>query len=137
MTTTGTTPIEIPARIRRMLGKRVRFLRRQGLTPAHLYGKGIDSLPLVVEASVLQRVLAQAGRSVPVSVRVDGDSQPRFAFVSGLQRDPVTNQVLHVDFYQVSLAEKVRMSVPIVLTGEAPAAKQPGAVLVMTPVLDK
>ncbi len=78
MTTTGTTPIEIPARIRRMLGKRVRFLRRQGLTPAHLYGKGIDSLPLVVEASVLQRVLVLRSRWPATSalLRVRRSSQP-------------------------------------------------------------
>lgn len=130
MTTATATQVELPARIRRVLGKRVRFLRREGLTPAHLYGKGVDSLPLAVETPVLYRVLAQAGRSVPVSVRVDGDSQPRIAFVSGVQRDPVTSQVLHVDFYQVSLTEKVRMSVPIALTGEAPAAKMAGGVLV-------
>ncbi|MEK7681898.1 MAG: 50S ribosomal protein L25, partial [Chloroflexota bacterium] len=94
MTTSAADQVQLPARVRHALGKRVRFLRRQGLTPARLYGSGIDSLSVEVETAVLQKVLAKVGRSAPVSVMVEGDAEKHLAFVSGLQRDPVTSSII-------------------------------------------
>lgn len=115
---------------REVLGKKVKLLRHQGLTPIHLYGKGADSLALQADTLALRRVLSQAGQTSPVNVRVDGTDH--FAFVREIQRHPVTGHLLHVDFLQVPLTERMRSVVPIHLAGEAPAVRMQGGSLLQT-----
>jgi len=114
---------------REVLGKKTRFLRRQGITPTHLYGHNLRSLALQCNTAELQQVVAQAGRTRLISLEVDG-KQPRSVFVREIQRDEVARQLLHVDFYQVRKGEKIAVDVPIVLVGEAPAMKEKGRMLI-------
>jgi len=114
---------------REILGKRTRFLRRQGVTPAHLFGHGIESLALECDTPKLQRVIAQAGTTRLISLGIEGDEQPRSVFIREIQRDVCNDELLHVDFYQVKRTEKIRVDVPIVLFGEAPAMKEKGRIL--------
>lgn len=120
-----TTPdsITLQATPRSVTGKHVRFLRRAGVTPIHLYGRETDSLALQVDSTVLLDVLAKAGRNVPVSVSVEGSATSHFAFIREVQRHPVTEAVLHVDFYQVPVTETMRAAVPVYLIGDAPAVR--------------
>lgn len=104
-------------------------MRRQGITPIHLYGKGTPSLNLQVDSALLRRLVLQAGGNTPVSVSVKGTSDDHFAFIREVQRHPVTGDILHVDFYQVPTAEVMRADVPIYLTGEAPAVRLNSGVL--------
>ncbi len=120
---TSTESISLQAEPRSVTGKHVRFLRRAGLTPIHLYGKETDSLALQVDATVLLGVLAQAGQNAPVSVSVEGSATAHFAFIREVQRHPVTEAVLHVDFYQVPVTETMHASVPVYLIGDAPAVR--------------
>lgn len=115
--------IEITATTRTVLGKKVKQLRRQGLMPAHLYGPGVLSLPLQVEISLLRKSLAEKGRSPLIALRLDGTKTPRMVLVRGLEKDPRTGKLLHVDFYQVKLTEKIKSEVPVVLEGEAPVSR--------------
>lgn len=105
---------------RQVLGKRVKQLRRQGLTPANIYGRGVESLAVQVATEELRHVLRTAGRNEIVYLRVDGE-KPRPTFIRQIQRHPLTDEILHVDFYQISLTEKVRLDVPLTLVGDAPA----------------
>ena len=114
---------------RSVTGKKVRALRREGVTPAHLYGNGIPSMNLQADTAQLQRVVIQAGMNAPVSVSVKGTSGTHFAFIREVQRHPTTEAILHVDFYQVPMAEVMRAQVPVYLTGEAPAVRTQGGVL--------
>lgn len=114
--------IELALASRETLGKKVRFLRHQGVTPVHLFGHGIESLALQCETAQLKRVLAEAGRTKLIDLKLDR-KKPRKAVVREVQRSPKTSELLHVDFYQVRMEEKIRVEVPIVLTGEAPALK--------------
>jgi len=114
--------IELALAKRETLGKKVRFLRHQGVTPVHLFGHGIESLALQCETAQLKQVLAQAGRTKLIDLKLDR-KKPRKAVVREVQRSPRTSELLHVDFYQVRMEEKIRVDVPIVLTGEAPALK--------------
>lgn len=115
--------IELQATNREILGKKVRFLRRQGVTPVHLFGHGVESVALQCDAAQLQRVLAQAGKTRLLSLKIDKAKKPRHVVVREIQRDPRTGGLLHVDFYQVTMAEIMKVEVPIVLLGEAPALK--------------
>ena len=118
--------LTLPVTNRDVLGKKVRFLRRQGITPAHLFGHGLQSLSLQCDTAKLQRVIAQAGTTRLVSLEVEGEKKPRSVFVREIQRHVTTGVLFHIDFYQVSMKEKIKADVPIILVGEAPALKERG-----------
>jgi large subunit ribosomal protein L25 len=108
---------------RTVVGKKTRFLRRQGLTPAHLFGHGIDSLPVQCNTSDLQHTIAKKGTTRLLDVSLSGEKEPRSVFIREIQRDALSGELIHVDFYQVNKNEKIRVAVPVVLVGEAPASK--------------
>ncbi len=115
--------IELQTTTRETLGKKVRFLRRQGITPVHLFGRDVKSAALQCDTTQLKRTLVQAGKTRLISLRLDKAKTPRNVVVREVQRDPRTDELLHVDFYQVRMAEKIRVEIPIIIVGEAPALK--------------
>ena len=115
--------IELQTSDREILGKKVRFLRHQGIIPVHLFGHDIESVALQCDTAQLQRVLARAGKTKIINLILDKAKRPRNVMVREIQRDPLTGKLLHVDFYQVRMAEKIKVEVPIVPVGEAPALK--------------
>ncbi len=121
--------IELAVKTREVLGKKVQSLRRQGITPVHLYGHGVDSLTLECDSAQLKRVLAQAGSTRLINLKIDRAKHPKKVLVREVQRNPIKGDLLHIDFYQIRMEEKVRLVVPIVLVGEAPALKQKDNVL--------
>jgi large subunit ribosomal protein L25 len=119
---------ELKVTPREALGKKVRALRREGLTPANIYGPKIESTAVQVLTEELRQVLKTAGRNDIVYLRLDGD-EPRPTFVRDIQQNPVTDAILHVDFFQISLRDKVRADVPIHLVGLSPAVDTFGGIL--------
>ncbi|MFC2072149.1 50S ribosomal protein L25 [Chloroflexota bacterium] len=122
--------IELKVTKREVLGKKVRSLRRQGITPVHLFGHGIKSLALQCDTVKLKRVLAQAGQTRLISLELDNEKKPRMVVVRGVQREPRSGESLHIDFYQVKMAEQIKTEIPVVLVGEAPALKSKDNMLV-------
>lgn len=114
---------------RDILGKKTRFLRRQGVTPTHLFGHNIESLPLQCNTAQLKWLIARVGTTRPVSLEIEADKQPRNVFIREIQKDACTGLLLHVDFYQIKKTEKITVDVPIILVGEAPAMKVKGRTL--------
>ena len=115
--------VELHATSREILGKKVRHLRRQGITPVHLFGHNVKPVALQCETVQLRRVLTQAGKTRIINLSLDKGKRPRNVLVREVQIAPCTDELLHVDFYQVSAAEKIKVQVPIVLVGEAPALR--------------
>ena len=115
--------IELKTNTREILGKKVRFLRREGITPVHIFGHDIDSLALQCDTIQLQQVLNQAGKTHIVNLMLDKVKKPRNVVVREIQRNVLTGDILHVDFYEVRMGEKIEVAVPIALTGEAPALR--------------
>ena len=109
-------------------GKKVKTLRNQGITPIHLYGSEFDSASMQVEMSELINILNLAGFSSPITLN-DGKNDI-IAFAREVQRHPLTEQILHVDFQVVGKDDQVEVEVPINLTGESPAVKNLGGVLI-------
>jgi len=107
-------------------GKKVNRLRREGIIPVHIYGRGMESRSLQCEMRILLGVLRKAGQNTPISVNVTGENTDYLAFVREIQFGPVKGDMLHVDFMHVSASEHVTVSVPLVLTGTSPAARQAG-----------
>jgi large subunit ribosomal protein L25 len=111
-----------------MLGKKVRQMRRQGLTPGNIFGRHVESAAIQIPTPTLTHILRTTGRNEIVYLRLDGET-PRPTLIRHVQRHPINAAILHVDFQQVSLTEKVRLEVPIVLTGTAPAVATMGGTL--------
>jgi large subunit ribosomal protein L25 len=116
--------IELEASQREINGKKVRFLRREGNTPANMYGHGLDSVSLQVDTRKLKQTLARAGKTDLISLKVAGAAAPVMVLVRDVQKDYLNKDMLHVDFYQVNMSEKIKADVPLVFTGEAPALKK-------------
>lgn len=121
---------ELKVSHRDVLGKKVRFLRREGLTPVNLYGPNIESLSLQVETSLLKRLIAKVGRNALIALKVDSARKPRMAMIRDLQRHPLTGELLHVGFFQVEMTRGVKAKVPLLFLGEAPAAMTSRATLI-------
>jgi large subunit ribosomal protein L25 len=115
--------LTLQATKRKVLGKKNRFLRRQGITPAHIFGHNIESQALQCDTALLKRIITHAGTTRLINLEIDGDDQPKSVFVREIQRDAIGRELIHVDFYQVRKGEKIEVDVPIVLVGEAPAMK--------------
>ncbi len=111
---------------REVLGKKTRFLRREGITPVHVFGHNVKSLALQCDTAALQRVIAHAGTTRLIALKVDGDKHPRSVFIREIQRNEISGQLLHVDFYQIRKTEKIKAEIPLVLVGEAPAMRLKG-----------
>jgi large subunit ribosomal protein L25 len=112
---------------RETLGKKVKAMRRAGTVPANIYGRHVDSLAVSIKFDELRHLLRHHNRNDILYLQVDGDERP--TFIRDVQRNPVSDQILHVDFLQISLTEKVRMEVPIHIVGKAPAVETYGGIL--------
>ena len=109
-------------------GKKVKTLRTQGITPIHLYGSGFESLSMQADFKDLINVLNENGFSIPITLN-DGENDI-LVFARSVQRHPLTEEILHVDFQVVSKDDEVEIEVPINLTGESPAVKNFGGILI-------
>jgi large subunit ribosomal protein L25 len=94
----------------------------QGKVPGVIYGKGIETRPLEFDRRELEKFLVTAQRGtvvVKMSVTDDGGAKESFAVLKDVQNDPVTDRVIHVDFYEVALGQRFRIEVPLKLRGKA------------------
>lgn len=93
--------IELEAQPRQVLGKGVKALRRQGIIPANLYGPGVESLPLQLDAHNLQRALGRIEGPTQVWLKI-ADQPPARVVIKEVQMDPRRGGLLHVDFFRPS-----------------------------------
>jgi large subunit ribosomal protein L25 len=121
--------LQLKANRREMLGKKTRFLRRQGTTPTHLFGHKIESLALECQTAELADIVGQAGMTRLIDLSIGGDKQPKKVIIREIQRNSISRQLLHVDFFQIKLTEKMKAEIPIILVGEAPALKEKGRII--------
>jgi large subunit ribosomal protein L25 len=112
---------QLTAEHRSVFGKKVRFLRRQGITPANVFGRAVDSVAVQLSTRELVHTLTHVPRNSLLSLNIDG-SAPATVLVRSVSRKPTTDEIYHVDFYRVSMTEKLRADIPLSLTGTAPAA---------------
>lgn len=115
---------------RKILGKKVKKLRAEGILPANLFGKGLKSTALQVPEREFRQVFKEAGETALLEIKVKEENYP--ALIHNVQRDPVTGKVIHVDFHKVDLKEKIVTAVPIKLTGESPAEKSGVGLILQT-----
>lgn len=120
---------QLNAEPRELRGKKVRFLRRQGLLPANLYGRREESVAVQIPTHELIELVRHGGARHYFDLAVTGQStQP--VVIQRIDRDPVSRQVLHVDFLRVSLTEVITVTVALTFVGEAPAVRDQGGVVI-------
>jgi large subunit ribosomal protein L25 len=119
--------LQLKASKRNTVGRKVKALRRQGQLPANVYGKKVKSQAVSVEEKELVKVFSKAGETGLVELILDSDKKP--VLIHNVQHHPVTGKILHVDFYQVDLKEKVTAKVPIAIIGESLAVRDKIGVL--------
>jgi len=122
--------IELNMKLRTIKGKQVSNLRRAGDVPAVLYSRHGD--PMVVQANTkeLMRVLTRAGGSRLVKLNIEGTPESQMALVREVQREPIKGTLLHVDFFGVSMSEKITVVIPIRYEGISPAVTRNEGVLI-------
>lgn len=107
--------------------QREKLQRNNGRIPAVVYGPGQKNISLEIDEKEFKKVFHAAGESSLVELHVDKVKKP--VLIHDIQKDPVTDKVIHVDFYEANLKEEVEVKVPLVFEGVAPAEKDLGGTL--------
>jgi large subunit ribosomal protein L25 len=123
----------LKAQVRTETGKRVaKDLRNQGLVPANVYKGSKGAVSLQVVKNDLREVLStKAGENVIITLKISGatDAHDKTVLIKEIQREPIMDEILHVDFGEISLTEMLKVNVPLVSKGEAVGVKVDDGVL--------
>ncbi len=103
-------------------------LRRKGLMPAVMYGKGEESTSIAIDARTFSKVFREAGESTVITL--EGVGEEKQALIHDVSFDPVRDEPIHADFYLIAKGQKVTVGVPLEFTGVSPAVKDLGGILV-------
>ena len=114
-------PDTYAAEPRTVLGKNVARLRRQGVLPANVYGRGLESRAVQLPLRDARSLLTDHGVNTLIQLQVAGEAAPRSVVLRSVQRHPVSHDLQHIDFYKVNLQRSIQGAVPVTIVGEAPA----------------
>ena len=112
----------LKADVRKISGRKVKNLRKEGILPGNISGKKIKSESVQVVLKDFEKVYKEVGETGLLTLEIGKVEKP--ALIHNLQINPVSDAPVHVDFLQVDLKEKVEAGIPVELIGEAPAEKQ-------------
>ena len=107
---------------------RAKDLLNQNLIPLEYYGRGVENKSFQVDYQTFRRLFRVAGTNTIIELNVGGKEQIS-VLVHEVQRDPVTDNIKHVDFINVRMDQEIHTKVPVELTGTAPAVKEQGGIL--------
>ncbi|HJU47263.1 MAG TPA: 50S ribosomal protein L25 [Gaiellaceae bacterium] len=119
---------KLAATKREVTGKKVSYLRRDGKLPAVVFGRGLESDNVAVDAHEFETLRRHAGNNTLIDLSIDGE-KPSPVLVYGVQTHRVTRRPLHVDLYVVRMTEELTVDVPLVPEGQAEAVETLGGTL--------
>jgi large subunit ribosomal protein L25 len=122
---------EIKAENRSVLGRKVKNLRKEGLTPATVYGKGVESKSIQFVSKELEKMFEELGESTLVEISLDEKEKLPVLFRNP-QYHPVEGNLIHIDCYKVNLKEKITATVPLEFVGESLAVKNGNILVTVT-----
>ena len=122
--------LSLHAEERKILGKKVKKLRADGKLPGHVFGKGVEGENVLVSAGDFLKTFKLAGETGLIDLKI-GAEKIRPVLIREVQYDPVSGKLIHIDFYQVNLLQKVKVAVPITLIGEQPETVKLGETIVL------
>ena len=112
---------ELTVEPRQVTGKKVAQLRRAGILPANVYGRGIPSVSLQITTNQLHDTIKAMTANEVLDLKIAGERAARPVVIHHVQRHPLTSGILHAEFYQVSLTHTMRADVPLVVVGTSDA----------------
>lgn len=117
----------LSVRPRKRTGKSgAREVRKEGNIPAVLYGNGVEPTALVVEPEALRRALSNsAGRNTVLEIEIEG-GEKRFSLLREIQKDPLGDRAIHIDFLAIDMEKPVRVSVPVNTNGRSEGERKGG-----------
>ncbi len=119
--------VELSVKLREETGKeRVKKLRAKGEIPAVIYGSKSKHKLLVVDARNFSYLEQHGGTGGILKFKIEGDSQTQNVIVKDIQRNPISDEILHIDFLKIAMDEAITTVVPIALSGEAPGVETGG-----------
>jgi large subunit ribosomal protein L25 len=124
----STSRATLAAASRTVTGKAVARLRRAGQLPAVVFGHGIESTSVSIDAHEFEVLRRHSGPNALVDLSVDG-KKPRPVLIHGVQVHRVTQRPLHADLFLVRMTEELTVDVPLVATGDSEAVKVHGGTL--------
>ena len=122
--------MQLTAEKRVIVGRKVKTLRNEGLVPASVYGKKVKSLSLQLNLKDFSSVLSSAGETSVINLSVKGEDSARPVLIHQIQKHPVTDKIISIDFYQVDLKEKVTVKIPVEIKGGSPVVGQQQGILI-------
>ncbi len=127
--------VSFTVEVRKKTGKEAaKKLRKQGLIPAILYGPQTDPMPLTVRLNELKKILLRyRGEQIifNLTVQDNGQSMQKMALIKELQYHPVTDEIIHADFYEVRMDRPVEVDVPVEIVGKAKGVERGGLLEVL------
>ena len=122
--------LALSVQIRKIAGKKTKALRKKGLLPAIVYGPKLKSLPVEINSKEFKKIYQEVGESSLIQLKIPELRKEDAVLIHEAQKDAISEEFIHVDFYQVSLTEAVEAKVPLILKGTPPAIKELGGTLV-------
>jgi large subunit ribosomal protein L25 len=119
---------ELKAKPRIELGKKVNALRRAGFLPAVVYGEGVFAQSITIAHKDFEKAYKEAGESTLLKLEVDGKEYN--VLIHDITYDAIKGTPLHADFYAVRMDKEIRIKVPVKFSGDSPAVKSEGGILV-------
>jgi len=127
--------LELKVKTRNILGKKVKFLRKKGILPGAFYGPRTKPTVIEMDYNEFEKVFEKAGESTIIKLKLkDSKNKEREStknvLVYGIERDPLTDKLIHVDFYVVRMDKPITAEIPLVFEGESAAVENLDGTLV-------
>ena len=122
------TKINLSSKTREVTGNKVKKYRKEGLIPAVIYGHKVEPKNLWVKLLDFERVYKKAGESTIIELEIEGKGKVN-VLIHDIQNNPVSDNLAHIDFFQVRMDEKIEADIQLEFVGEAPAVKELGGIL--------
>lgn len=123
------TKVQLKAELRGQSDGKPNIIRASGFIPAVIYGSGAVNKSIKVKKHDFEKAFRIAGEFNLVDLSIDGEQEAK-VIVKDVQRDGLTDQIIHIDFYQVDMTKKIFAEIPLSFVGEAKAVKDLGGTLV-------
>ncbi len=125
--------LELNAKTRDILGKKVKSLRAQGVLPGVVYGAKVKSAPIKLDYNEFKKVFDKAGESTIIKLKIKDKEKKEKSLnilIHGVEKHPVSEQLTHVDFYAVRMDKTITTEIPLAFEGESPAVENLDGTLV-------
>jgi large subunit ribosomal protein L25 len=119
----------LKAQKREIFGKKVKLLRKEGFIPAIIYGHKFKNIPLKINSDDFLSIFKKAGESTIIKLEIQDDKTYN-VLIHDVLRDPVSEKILHIDFYRIKADEAITTEISLIFENTSPAVEDLGGILI-------